>query len=285
MPQQGSDNYKEIKMKATAHSKPVDYLEFEYSDQRYRVNLTFMLSNWSCLYGNGCIGLHSKTDKDFIPDAGCCSIGFNFNAEEELDRIQSRVDQLTEADWDVELQQVVASKGTWYKYLGENANSRVHEKVCVFNNRAGGSGKTGCAFHHLAARIGEHYVDVKPEVCWQLPLRVYSDDKDIMVIEPWDSDEWGEPDDDGTHDSFVCWWCIDTPDAYIGDKSVYRSMEAELRKILSDEVYEYMCAEIEKRMGNYVAPMPGSMVNDGKPMLPLIVVNKKPVRSFGGYFV
>jgi hypothetical protein len=64
---------------------------------------------------------------------------------------------------------------------------------------------------------------------------------------------------------------------------VYQEMSAELTKMLGAGAYAEMVNQIALRINNYITPMKGSQVNNGKPMLPLIIINKKPARTFGGY--
>lgn len=65
-------------------------------------------------------------------------------------------------------------------------------------------GGYGCALHHLAEREGISFVETKPEVCWQLPLRrtyenkKYEDEAEhlVIVLGEYDRRAWGA----GGHD-------------------------------------------------------------------------------------
>lgn len=276
-------------MRGTAHTASADYLEFAHDEKNYRVNLSWLVSNWKCIFGEGCPGHFGEKDTTYAPDIACCSIGFVVDDRTDLAKVESYYEQLTDEDWDTELREVVRQKGDWKIVFKDkptdeypNIKSRVHNRGCVFANRIDGSvgktGKIGCAFHHLADRLGKHFTEVKPNVCWTVPIHTYIDDDEVVVVDVWDADEWGGIDKDGTHDSWMKWWCVDTPDAYIGADPVYKYLEAELRLTIGDGAYETMCAEIEKRKGNYIAPMPGSVVNDGRPLLPLLIGERKSVR-------
>ena len=78
---------------------------------------------------------------------------------------------------------------------------------------------------------------LKPEVCWQLPLRREDqvDDEDghvTSVVRQWDRRHWGK----GGREFH--WWCTEAPDAFVGTKPVYEEMEAELTEMVGAKVYE-----------------------------------------------
>jgi hypothetical protein len=268
-------------MRGTAHDTQTDYVEFVHENKNYRFNLSFLTSNWKCIYGDGCAGHFGKADAHFQPDVGCCSMGA-FIEDEEFEAVSNRVSQLTDDEWSPELREA-ADKDGWFVNKNDK-KTRKYKGSCIFNNRVGGkNGKVGCSFHILAERLGEHFVETKPRVCWEVPLRHYEDQDGVEIIDAWDADDWGGVEEDGTHDSWMCWACVDTPDAYVGKKMVYQEMSAELTKMLGAGAYAEMVNQIVLRMNNYITPMKGSQVNNGKPMLPLIIINKKPARTFGGY--
>lgn len=274
-----------------------DFLQFntepdendEY--ETWMVHVNFLLSNWSCIFGQGCPGLTSSNESRYHDDIGCCKMGAWFSDTEDYDRTVKMAAQLTDEDWDADKKKE-AEKNGWaviYKRDDEtghlNGKTRVVDQGCIFSNRSTGSvgstGKVGCAFHHLAERTNQQHVDVMPQVCWQLPLRYeYNEGLAAHVITPWDVDGWGDTDEDGSHDSIMCWWCVDSPEAYVGDKAVFRSMEGELRRLMTDAVYEQMAVMLVERAKQNVPPvMPGSVRNDGRPMLPLLIGNRQPYRQ------
>ena len=50
--------------------------------------------------------------------------------------------------------------------------TRLVDGACIFLNRPGFEGGIGCALHTAALEAGERPLDWKPQVCWQLPLRL-----------------------------------------------------------------------------------------------------------------
>ena len=78
---------------------------------------------------------------------------------------------------------------------------------------------------------------LKPEVCWQLPLRREDqvDDEEghvTSVVRQWDRRHWGK----GGREFH--WWCTEAPDAFVGTKPVYEEMEAELTEMVGAKVYK-----------------------------------------------
>lgn len=279
-------------MKKAYTDHGVDWLELvippqdEKTEAEYtiRVHLTFMLSNWECIFGRGCAGLFGVQDSVVNDDAGCCTDSFWFTGKEDYDHVSKMIKQLKPEDWDDDLREHVDKHGWANVYNADeeefNGKGKVHRGACVFQNRNGGSsGHPGCAFHFLGERTKQSHVDVMPTVCWQLPLRFEEVNNDIYELRPWDVSKWNtdayEFDDRRYHCS---WWCVDSPEAFIGEGKVYRTLETSLRKMMGDRPYELMVKAIEARLasGNTYAPMPGATVNDGRPLLPLLVGNRKP---------
>ena len=50
--------------------------------------------------------------------------------------------------------------------------TRLVDDACIFLNRPGFAGGVGCSLHLAALEAGERPLDWKPDVCWQLPLRL-----------------------------------------------------------------------------------------------------------------
>lgn len=242
-----------------------------------RINVSFMLSRWSCFYGS-CPGvLINGADLD----TACCQIGVHINSD-EWSRVTKYVGMLTEADCD-NMKEV--KDGSW-KYKEKDLDERkdgwkyhttVKDGRCVFANREKGpAGKQGCALHHLANRIGVHHSETKPDICWQVPVAVqesYDEDRGVYVIDVGATygRTWGS----STVDSVDVpgWFCTETPEGYAGNDLVYRTNEVELRKQMGDDAYEKMVELLDDWIstGLPVTPMPGAVANNGRPLLPLMV--------------
>lgn len=259
----------------------MDWLSFpapDDPDRLFRVNVSFLLSHYGCIWGGGCPGLlnHSRD-----PEAACCERGVTFVDSDDFAHVSAKVDELTAEDCD-NIEHVRA-KG-WYlrSRSGTPYKTRKLGGSCIFTNRAGGrAGKPGCAFHHLALRTGVHPSETKPFICWTLPLNfshVESDEPGgptTMVVDAFTADAWGGTDNADEEDGrgHMGYWCIDTPDAYRASRPVYRTFEIELRKAMGDAGYERM-AELLDEAGERRHPMPGERRNNGKPMIPLILAER-----------
>jgi hypothetical protein len=261
----------------------MEWLTFSLPDvpeRQYRVNVSFLLSNYQCIYGCGCQGL---LNRGVDPAGACCERGVTFIDEDDFEHVSAMVDELTAEDCD-DLEHVRA-RG-WYQSSasGRPYKTRKLRGTCIFSNRADGpTGKPGCAFHHLALRTGRHPADTKPFICWSIPLNFSEEEPDepggpaTKIVSAFTADAWGGTDDHEEPDGrgHMGYWCVDTPDAYRGTRPVYRSMEFELRKELGDPVYERL-VELLEEIGQPRFPMPGQRVNGGRPLIPLVVLQRFP---------
>jgi hypothetical protein len=270
---------------------------------RVRMNVSFLLSSWKCIFGQGCPGVLIS---GAMTDRGCCQIGVHMeHDDEDYKRVRKYVGMLTEEDLDEDLLKVVRSKnGKGWRYRdtsGEEGDSNlpgydwhttVVDGACVLANRAGGStGKLGCSLHVLANRLGVHHSETKPNICWQIPIAVETEydeesDQTLMTVDGSRGATWGQT--NPTDLEAPGWWCTETPDAYVTgnpDTSmdslvenqargmVFRTNEFEMRRMMTDQVYEqmvtYLYAIMEK--GGRRWPMPGEVANGGRPLIPLHV--------------
>ena len=80
-------------------------------------------------------------------------------------------------------------------------------------NRPDFPGGAGCALHRAAVDAGERPLDWKPDVCWQLPLRLEETTDDhghvTSTLREWKRRDWG---DGGLE---FDWWCTDSPEAFM----------------------------------------------------------------------
>src|SRR5947199_86018 len=103
-------------------------------------------------------------------EQGCCSYGAHFIDDEDVATVEATAARLTDEQWQFRRRA---------KRLGfvrtESDGSRITRLVdgaCIFLNRPGFPGGAGCALHRAALDAGERPMDWKPDVCWQLPLRL-----------------------------------------------------------------------------------------------------------------
>jgi hypothetical protein len=213
----------------------------------WQIDLTFLASAWKCIYGCGCKGIHGQAV------GGCCQSGVFIQASaddeqgaEDFEMVKERVKQLTSEDWDNKDR----FKKNWWKERDKGSGSKhtkVNKGMCVFQNRGeGSSGTIGCAFHIAALRRGEDPIDWKPWTCGLVPFAIdHSDDDQHHVLRPYEHErDWGSGEGEP-----LDWWCVDSPDAYVGAEPVYSSEESLLRRVLGDDLYEEVAAYMQARYG------------------------------------
>lgn len=213
--------------------------------RRYTFDVSFLLSNYTCIYGAGCPGINPD-DQD--PVLGCCLHGAYLTEDDDAGELERLVAQELDPST-MEYHALAVGEGLFEEDEEGEVHTRVVDGGCIFLNRRGFPAGEGCALHHLAERRGEHHMTYKPIVCWQVPLhrtideQVANDGKPLEVhtIAAYERGHWGEGGAD------FGWWCMDDDTAFVGAQPVYRSMEAELRAMVGDEVYAELAGYLERR--------------------------------------
>ncbi len=95
---------------------------------------------------------------------------------------------------------------------------------------------------------------MKPDVCWQLPLRredlLEAGGHITSVVREWERRHWGEA---GFEFS---WWCTDAPEAFSGARPVYLEMREELTALVGAPVYRRLVAHLEAESPPVPLPHP-----------------------------
>ncbi|WP_063051649.1 hypothetical protein [Nocardia arthritidis] len=237
---------------------PREWIEFvdPANDEHLIVaDLTWLLSRWTCVFGTpACQGILSDR-----PDDGCCSHGAFLSDEEDRKRLSRAVKMLTPQDWQLRGEATNAqgkiTKGS-YLELDElddepALRTRRFEGACIFLNRPGFAGGVGCALHTMALRRGMEPLEVKPDVCWQLPIRRTQDWVDRpdgvqilrTVITEYDRRGWGPGGAD------LDWYCSGSPDAHVGSKPVWQSYGPELTELIGAPAYAELARHCKRREG------------------------------------
>jgi hypothetical protein len=207
----------------------------------WRFDVTFLLSNWRCLYGCGCQGVLTAPAPELAE--GCCSYGAHFTGDEDLERVKAAAKTLTFEQWQFLSQ---GRRGGIYRRApGQAAVTRLVEGACIFLNRPGFPGGPGCALHRAALERGTHPMHLKPDVCWQLPLRredtVNPDGSVTSTVGQWERDNWG------AGGAEFAWWCTEVPEAFTGARPVWRQMQEELVAMVGKEVFAMLSPYLEAR--------------------------------------
>ncbi len=127
-------------------------------------------------------------------------------------------------------------------------STRLVKDACIFLNRPDFPGGAGCALHRAALERGVPHLELKPDVCWQLPLRredeVADDGYVTSVVRQWDRRDWG-PGGDEFH-----WWCTEAPDAFVGTRPVYEELADELIALSGRKIYKRLVRYLRARGGH-----------------------------------
>lgn len=211
-------------------------VEITTVDTDWRFDRQFLDSNWSCIWGRGCLGILDEPSEAL--NQGCCSVGAEFGDTDEAMLISAMAAML-----DPEQFQFSPAAATGGIFSDERrVNTRVIDGACIFLNRPGFAGGEGCALHLAALGSGESPIDWKPSVCWQLPIRVdwesLEDGRERATVRRWTRADWG---DEG---STMAWCCTEGEQAYVGGGRVVDTLTEELTAIIGTEVF----VELRRRL-------------------------------------
>ena len=84
-------------MPEVAPDFPRAWVEFDDpgdKTQRFKCDLTWLASRWSCIFGAGCQGIYADR-----PDDGCCTLGAHFSDKADEKRTKQFVKLLGPDDW------------------------------------------------------------------------------------------------------------------------------------------------------------------------------------------
>lgn len=215
-----------------------------------RADLTWLLSRWGCLFGQGCHGVIAGR-----ADEGCCSHGAFFTDADDEKRVRKAVRRLNRTTW----QHYRRGFDNWTEMDTIDGEAparrtalRADNGPCVFHNDPDFPGGYGCALHAQAVRDGVHPLEYKPDVCWQLPIRrdqewiTRPDVTQVLLttLTEFDRRGWGA----GGHDHH--WWCTSAPAAHHAGEPLYRSYRPELIELIGAPAYERLaelCARREQQ--------------------------------------
>jgi hypothetical protein len=249
----------------------IEFADPADADHVVRADLTWLSSAWTCIFGRGCAGVVEGR-----PDDGCCSHGAYFTDEDDLARVTAAVADLDGDDW----QLAAAGQGStptdgWTEQDSaeddgdggdgdggvRSLRTRVVDGACIFLNRPGHPGGTGCALHRMALRHGLHPLTTKPDVCWQLPVRREQEHVDRpdgtrvlrTTLGEFDRRGWGA----GGHD--LHWWCTGSPAAHVAPEPLVVTYADELTALIGEPAYAELRRLTEARLDQgLVAPHPAS---------------------------
>ncbi len=206
------------------------------SDTTWRFDSSFLTSNWTCIWGRGCLGILPQPAPEL--GHGCCSIGAELDGEDESRMIAALGATLHPDRFE---HHAAAADGGVFSN-GDRTSTRVVDGACIFLNRPGFEGGAGCALHLAALEADESPVEWKPSVCSQLPIKVDwepgENGTEVATVRRWTRADWG------AEGETMAWCCTEGDRAYVGDRPVVESMADELSGIAGETVY----VELRRRL-------------------------------------
>lgn len=226
-----------------------EYLSFDDPDEErtWVFDVTFLRSNWNCIWGKGCKGVLTEDAQGL--NQGCCSYGAHFIDDADVQTVVETSARLTPQQWQFH---AAAARGGWQATEPDGTvTTRVVDGACIFLNRPGFAGGAGCALHGAALAVGERPLDWKPDVCWQLPLRLHEDTDAhghvTSTLREWKRRDWGEG------GAEFHWWCTESHDAFNGKQRTYQYLRDEIIEFTGVTVYDMLVKQLEK---NRSTPLP-----------------------------
>jgi hypothetical protein len=217
--------------------RDAEFVEILDDDTLWRFEPGFLRSNWTCIWGRGCQGILDHPAEAL--QQGCCSVGAELTDLDEAMNVSALAATIPAHLW----QHAAAADANDVFSDDTRTNTKVVEGACIFLNRPGFYGGTGCALHLAAVEFGESPIDWKPSVCWQLPIRVewtmQPDGIEHATVRAWSRADWG---DDGTT---MAWCCTEEPEPYVGTGPVIDTLGEELAAVTGHEVY----VQLRRRLG------------------------------------
>jgi hypothetical protein len=205
----------------------VTFVDPADAEHEVRADLSFLLSSWSCVWGTSCPGIAGD------PEAGCCSHGAFFSDKADQKRVAKAAKSLTRVDWQRYGHRPLADED---ELEDEPAwRTATVDGACIYLNHADFAGGAGCALHALALRTGVHPLDLKPDVCWQVPIsrreEAHVDGSRTTVLTEFSRRSWGEG------GSELHWWCTESKVAYVAPVPLFESYGPELTALIGEPAY------------------------------------------------
>ena len=222
-----------------------EWISFEDPNEQrtWTIDATFFNSNFKCIFGEGCQGIHDDPTPEL--SQGCCSFGAHFLDKKDKKSVEKAVARLEPRHW--KNHKAAEKKGWVTTDRDGEEKTRVVNGACIFHNPPGFEGGTGCAFHIAAEEAGERHMDWKPDVCWQVPVRLEEHIEDdghvVSTLREWKRRDWGSGGDD------FAWWCTESADAFVGENAAYVYFRNELTEIMGREAYDIMVKALKRRTG------------------------------------
>lgn len=217
-------------------------------------DVTFLLSGWECIFGHGCQGVLTGPAPEMVQ--GCCSYGAHFTDKADVARVRRAARRLRPGQW--QFYKEGRKEGVISTDAEGTHTTRLVDDACIFLNRPGFPAGPGCALHQAALANGERPLDLKPDVCWQLPLRredrTEEDGRVVTTVSQWERRHWGAGGEE------FHWWCTEAPEAFGARRPVYQTMADELKALVGEKVYRRLAAYLSSKKKGQTVALPHPVV-------------------------
>lgn len=235
---------------------PREWYEFpdpENPEHLINADLTWLESHYSCGFSSGiCQGIED-------PAVGCCTHGAFLCDDTDREQLRDAVARMPRKYWqhhtstpdDADLEAYLV----WDELDNDEGvaepalKTALVDGACIFANRPDWPTGAGCAIHQWAIDHNEDLTVVKPEVCWQLPLRrleAYEDRGDGVeilrtTITEYNRRGWGNGGED------FQWYCTTAPSCHTAKDPLWVSHRTELIALLGEPCYEVLTEHLLAR--------------------------------------
>jgi hypothetical protein len=223
-----------------------EWVSFEDADEQrtWLFDATYLRSNHRCIWGAGCQGVLDAPAAELAQ--GCCSYGAHFVDDDDVQTVVRAFVRVRPEHMQFHAKAV---RGGFLRPGDPDdetsaTTTRLVDDACIFLNRPGFAGGAGCSLHIAAVAAGERPLDWKPNVCWQVPLRLEhtTDDNGHVTsrLREWKRRDWG-PGGEEFH-----WWCTEAPEAFSASEPVYRTVRDEIVELIGAANYERLIELLER---------------------------------------
>lgn len=226
-----------------------EWVSFEDADEdrTWMFDATYLRSRHHCIWGEGCQGVLDADAADLAQ--GCCSYGAHFVDDDDVQTVVAAFVKVRPEHMQFHAKAVsggfLRAADPDPDQIGEPPTvTRLVDDACIFLNRPGFAGGAGCALHIAAIAAGERPLDWKPNVCWQVPIRLEhtADDNGHVTsrLREWKRRDWGEGGQE------FHWWCTEAPEAFTAARPVYETSSDEITELIGATNYARLLELLER---------------------------------------
>jgi hypothetical protein len=213
-----------------------EWISFEHDGATWLFDVTFLESAWACIWDK----MPGRPRRTHSGGRAGLLQSARTSRTTAIDLVTIAATRLTAEQWQFHRPVAAAIVDD-----GGSSVTALVEDACVFLNRPGFPGGAGCALHRGALEAGSSPRHWKPEVCWQLPLRLEHHEDDnghaVATLRQWRRRDWG----DGG--AAFHWWCTEDDRAFVETAPVYERLGDEISALVGVELHDRLVAYLRRR--------------------------------------